>query len=109
MRLDGLDRGPAHEPVALLGDPPAVDLGVGLAVPGCHPGPGAQLLGAGEPGDVADLGDEHRRQDWSDAVDGLDGLPAKVAGQAASARLRRSRRLVRPCWRGLPSTRRVIG
>jgi hypothetical protein len=30
---------------------------------------------------VADLGDEHRRQDRSDAVDGLDGFPARVAAQ----------------------------
>lgn len=30
--LDGLYRGPAHQPRALLGDPPPVNFGVGLVV-----------------------------------------------------------------------------
>jgi hypothetical protein len=70
--LHGLDSRPAHEMVALLGDPTTVDLGVGLPMAGGHPGPGAQLLRPGEPGHVADLGDEHRGQHGADAVDGLD-------------------------------------
>jgi hypothetical protein len=45
---------------ALLGDPSAVDVGVGLVVLGGQPGPAGQLRRRGEAGDVADLGDEHR-------------------------------------------------
>jgi hypothetical protein len=46
-----------------------------------EPGPGAQLTGTGEAGDVTDLGDEHRGEDPSDTVDGLDGLVTGVATQ----------------------------
>ena len=41
----GLDRGPAHQLRALLGDPAAVHGGVGLAVPRSQPGPAGQLVG----------------------------------------------------------------
>ena len=39
---DGLDGGPAQQPAALLGDVPAMAVAVGLAQPGCQPGPRAQ-------------------------------------------------------------------
>ena len=45
QRLHRLDRGPADQPGALLGDPPAVHGGVGLVVLRGQPGPGGQLLG----------------------------------------------------------------
>ena len=67
--LHRLDRGPADQPGALLGDPAAVHVGVGLVVLGGQPGPAGQLRGAGEPGDVTDLGDEHRAQDRPDPGD----------------------------------------
>ena len=41
--LDRLDRGPADQAGALLGDPSAVDVGVGLMVLGSQPGPAGQL------------------------------------------------------------------
>ena len=65
-RLNGLDRRPAHQPGALLGDPAAVHVGVGLVVLGGQPGPAGQLRQRCEPGDVADLGDEHRPQHGPD-------------------------------------------
>jgi hypothetical protein len=37
--LDGLDQRPAQQPRSLLGDVPAGDLGVGLAVPRRQAGP----------------------------------------------------------------------
>jgi hypothetical protein len=56
--LGGLDGGPADQPRALFGDRAAAHGGVGLAVAGRQPSPGAQLRGGGEAADVADLGDE---------------------------------------------------
>ena len=41
--LDRLDRCPADQPGALFGDPAAVDMGVGLVMLGCEPGPARQL------------------------------------------------------------------
>src|SRR5437868_7141718 len=82
--LDGLDRGPPNQRVALLGDPPPVDLGVGLTVLGGHAGPGAQLLRAGEPVHIADLGDKDRRQHRADTADGLYCLEAGVGLQLAA-------------------------
>lgn len=51
-----------NQPGALLGDVAPTDLGVRLVVSGDQSGPRAQVPGAGEAGDVADLGHEHRRQ-----------------------------------------------
>jgi hypothetical protein len=53
-------------------------LGVGLAVFRGEPGPASQLRRAGKPTDVADLGDEHRREHRPDPGDGLNGLVAEV-------------------------------
>jgi hypothetical protein len=66
-----------------LGDPTAVHGGVGLVVFRGQPGPGGQLLGSVEAGDVADLGDEHRGQDRPDPRDLLDGLVAGIGAQPA--------------------------
>jgi hypothetical protein len=46
-----------------------------------QPGPGGQLLGSTEAGDVADLGDEHRGQDRPDPRDLLDRLVAGIGAQ----------------------------
>lgn len=50
-----LDRRPADQPGSLFGDVTPADGGVGLVAGGRQPGARAQLPGAGEPGDVADL------------------------------------------------------
>jgi hypothetical protein len=56
-----------------------------------QPGPGGQLFGAAEAGDIADLGDEHRREDRPDPGNLLD---REVAGSArnrpATSRANRS-------------------
>ena len=85
--LHGLDRGPAHQPAALLGDPAAVHGGVGLVVFRGQPGPGGQLLRAAEAGDVADLGDEHRGQHRPHPGDLLDRAIAGVGAQPAGDEL----------------------
>jgi hypothetical protein len=54
--LDGLDQRPAQQPRTLLGDMPAGDRGVGLAVVRDQPRPRAQPGGLAEPGHVTDLG-----------------------------------------------------
>ena len=46
--LHGLDRGPADQPAALLGDPAAVHGGVGLVVLRGQPRPRRQLRGPGK-------------------------------------------------------------
>lgn len=46
--LHGLDRGPVHQPAALLGDPATTAGGVGLVMPGRQPGPAGQLLRPGK-------------------------------------------------------------
>ncbi len=46
--LDGFHCGPSEEGVALLGDPPAVNLGIGLVVCGSQPGPAAYWPGLGK-------------------------------------------------------------
>jgi hypothetical protein len=61
--LDGFDRGPAHQPAALFGDPPAVHRGIGLVVFRGQPGPAGQLRCPAEAMHITDLGDEHRTQD----------------------------------------------
>src|ERR1035438_4119453 len=73
----------AQQPRALLSDMPAGDLGVRLTVTGRQPGPRAQLARVLEPGDVADLGDDHRGQHRADAGQLLDHLVAAVTGQQA--------------------------
>ena len=82
--LHGLDRGPAHQPGTLLGDPATMDGGVGLMVFRGQPGPRRQLLRRAETGDVADLGDEHRpeqRPDTGDLLDrGVAGIGAESSG-----------------------------
>jgi len=75
---DGLDRGPTDQTAALFGYVTAVDLNVGLVMRRCEPGPAAQVPGAGEATDVADLGHEHCGQDGADPGDGLDGVEAGV-------------------------------
>src|ERR671911_499498 len=85
--LHGLDRGPAHQPASLFGDPTAVHGGVGLVVFWGQPGPGGQLLGLAEAGDVADFGDEYPGQHRPDPGDDLDGLVAGVSTQAAGDQL----------------------
>ena len=64
-----------------LGNRAAVHGGVGLAVPRGEPGPRAQVSGRGEAGDVADLGDEHRRPGRADPGNLLDRPIAGVGGQ----------------------------
>jgi hypothetical protein len=82
--LDRLDRCPADQPGALLGDPAAVDMGIGLVMLGRQPRPARQLRRRGKPGDVADLGDEHRGQGGPDARDVLDrGVPRLLGHPAA--------------------------
>jgi hypothetical protein len=46
--------------------------------PGGQPGPAGQLLGPVEPGDVADLGDQHGGEDGADAFDGQQAAVARV-------------------------------
>ena len=69
QELDRLHRGPSDQSGALFGDPATVDMGVGLVVLGGEPGPAGQLCGGTEPGDVADLGNEHRGQHRPDPGD----------------------------------------
>ena len=76
--LHGLDRGPADQPRALFGDPAAMHGSVGLAMLRVQPGPAGQLRRPREPSDLADLGDEHRRQDGPDPGNGLDREIARV-------------------------------
>ncbi len=85
--LHSLDRGPAHQPGALFGDPAAVHRGVGLVMSRSQPSPGGQLLGSLEAGDVADLGDEHRGQDRPDTGNGLDRPVAGIGTQPARDQL----------------------
>src|SRR5680860_1341470 len=54
--FDRLDRGPPDQPGSLFGDPPPVDVGIGLVVLRGQPGPAGQLRGGAEPGHVADPG-----------------------------------------------------
>ena len=70
-----------------LGDRAAVHGGVGLVVFRGQPGPRGQLLGLAEAGDVADLGDEHGRQDRPDPGDELDGLVPGVGAQPSGDQL----------------------
>jgi hypothetical protein len=72
---------PSHEFAALLGDVSAPHDGVGFAVGGGQTGPRAQVRGVGETRDVADLGDEHRRQHRTHAGQLLDRLIATVSRQ----------------------------
>ena len=52
-----------------------------------QPGPRRQLLRSLEAGDVADLGDEHRTQQWAHTGDLLDGLVAGIGAQPATDEL----------------------
>ena len=72
------------QPRALLSDPAAVDVGVGLAVGRGQPGPAGQLRGGGEAADVTDLGHEHRPQGGTDAGDGLHRQVARIASEPAA-------------------------
>src|SRR5262245_26125861 len=65
-----------------LRDRAAVHGGVGLAVTRGEPGPRTQVPGGGEAGDVADLGDEHRRPGGADPGDLLDRPVAGMGGQS---------------------------
>jgi hypothetical protein len=65
-----------------------VDLGVGLAVSRGEPGPAGQFVGAGEPLDVADLGDEHRAQGRADTGDRLHRDVARILGQSVAGKVR---------------------
>jgi hypothetical protein len=56
---------------------------VGLAQPGCQPGPRAQPARVVEATHVTDLGDEHRAQHRADAAQRLHGLVAGMALQPA--------------------------
>src|SRR5437879_9267160 len=80
---DGLDRSPPDQDGALLGDPASADLQVRLPMLGGHPGPRAQLLRAGEAGDVTDLGHEDGGQGVTNAVELLDGPVAGLVPQPA--------------------------
>jgi hypothetical protein len=82
--LHRLHRGPADQPGALLGDPAAVHVGVGLVVARGQPGPAGQLLRAGEAVHVTDLGGEHGSQRRADAGDGQDRGVSGVGGQPAA-------------------------
>jgi hypothetical protein len=68
-------------PGALLGDPATVHGGVGLAVPGGEPSPGAHLGWSREAGHVAEFGGEHRGQHRTDATDLLDDPVAGIRGE----------------------------
>src|SRR5271166_7209481 len=78
---DRLDGPPAHQSGSLLGDRHPVDRLVGLTVLGGEPGPRAELLGALEAGDVADLGHEDGGQDLADAWELQEGPVAWVVLQ----------------------------
>ena len=80
---DRFDGGPAQQPGALLGDPAAGDVAVGLAVTWGQPGPRTQPPRVGEPGDVADLGDEHGGEHRADPTQRLDRLVAGMTLQPA--------------------------
>jgi len=77
------DGRPADQPGTLFGDPTAVHMSVGLVVLRRQTGPAGQLLGAGEPDDVADLGDEHRTQGRPHTGDGEYRPVPGVADQIA--------------------------
>src|SRR6266536_823735 len=79
--LDRLGQRPAQHLRALLGHVPADHLGVGLVVPRGQPGPGAQLPGLAEPGDVADLGADHRGQHRADPVQLPHRGVSRIGGQ----------------------------
>jgi len=57
-----------HPPVPGPGEPVAILL-TGGGVQGCGAGPGREPVPVGEPGDVADVGEDPGRHDRSDAVD----------------------------------------
>jgi len=57
---DRFQRGPTDQPRAHLGDRPADDFGVGLAMTRGESSPRAQRLSGAEAVHVADLGDEDR-------------------------------------------------
>src|SRR5271166_241548 len=78
---DRLDGPPAHQSGSLLGDGSPVDALVGLTVLGGEPGPRAELLGALEAGDVADLAHEDGGQDLADAWELQEGPVAWVVLQ----------------------------
>ena len=79
LALDGLHGRPPHEFGALLGDVPAADNRVGLAVLGGQSGPRTQVAGIGEAVHVPDFGDEYRTEDRADAGQLLNRLIAAIA------------------------------
>jgi len=83
--LDRLDRRPADKPRALLGDPPTVDMGIGLVMLGRQASPAGQLRRRGKPGDVADLGHEHRSQGGTNPGDALHRGVARLTDHSAAA------------------------
>ena len=80
--LHGLDRGPAHQPAPCLVIRPRCTVVSDSWCFGVSPAQRGQLRGPVEPGDVADLGDEHRRQHRPDPRD-LPGSPGSRGGCAA--------------------------
>jgi hypothetical protein len=69
-------------------------VGVGFVVLGRQPGPRRELGGLGEPGDIADLGDEHRAQDRPDPGQLLHRDIAGIGDQPPAGRAGRTVDLV---------------
>ncbi len=86
--LDRLDHRPAQRPRALLGDPAADHLRIGLVVPRGQPGPARTArAGARNRVDVADLGDDDRPEDRPDPGQLLDRAVPVVPGQQVGGHL----------------------
>src|SRR5205807_10335357 len=79
---DGLQRRPAHQARAHLGDPTPHHLGVRLPVTGRQPRPGAQRGRRAEARNVADPGPEDGGDGAPHAGERLDRLIALVPGEA---------------------------
>jgi hypothetical protein len=77
----------SHQPGALLGDPAVMYVGVGLMVFRGESGPARQLRRGGEPGHLADLGDEDLSQDRTDARNLLHRHIAGVGAQSTWTRV----------------------
>src|SRR5262249_20803293 len=76
--LSGFDQRPPERRRALPGDVAEPGLAVGAADGRSQPRPGAEVAGAAEAGDVADLGDHEHRDVATDAADLTEHLDVGV-------------------------------
>src|SRR6185437_6701543 len=76
--LRGLARHPPDPGGSLLGDVPVVDRAVAAAHCRGEPGPGRELAGRGEAGDVADLGEQDQRGELPHAGQPGEDLDPRV-------------------------------